>query len=447
MTPDEEEGALSPEEEEPQFELSPEKATSLAGGARPGILNRKRILIAICVTFSLIIGGGLILSSFQTSKKKAAERELSAGSASNNSDFLNSLQNRAIYNSRRESAQEPQAAAGEPEAELPEPLLPPASFGAPREPAPEPPRQAPPPPPAPGQGAQQPQAAQQQPEPTYFKSPLVPAVQGRLFAQAQQPQPEQTAAAQPAPYYAAPNYAAQNAFGAQASGYAQQNAQDDKRAFYDSSSGGSVSGGLYLGDNSLWVGTVIPAVLETAINTDLPGNVLARVSQNVYDSKSGKLLLVPQGTVLVARYNSSVSYAQSRVQIVWDALIRPDGYMVELEGANGVDRAGMSGQAAERHENWFEYLKAAGVITLFTIANSSLTEAASKDPEDELAASVALANSQTVSQLGSNVISRALDIQPTLTVENGTPINVMLNKTLYLPPLDGPRASQKYKLE
>jgi type IV secretion system protein VirB10 len=119
-------------------------------------------------------------------------------------------------------------------------------------------------------------------------------------------------------------------------------------------------------------------VLETAVNTDLPGNVLARVSQNVYDSRTGKNLLIPQGSVLVAKYNSSVSYAQHRVQIVWDLLIRPDGYQVELQGMNGVDSEGMSGLPAEFHENWFEYLKAAGIITMFSVANSKMAEEAAK---------------------------------------------------------------------
>jgi type IV secretion system protein VirB10 len=224
-----------------------------------------------------------------------------------------------------------------------------------------------------------------------------------------------------------------------------QNNQDNKQSFFDASPGGSVFNGRYLGDNSLWIGTVIPAVLETSVNTDLPGNVLARVTQNVFDSRTGKNLLIPQGTLLVARYNSSVSYAQKRVQIVWDSLIRPDGYHVELEGANGVDKTGMSGQDAKYHENWFEYLKAAGIITMFTVANSSLTEATAANAADSNAANIALANSQTVNQLGSNIISRAMNIQPTLTVDNGTRVNVMLNKTLYLPPVSVYQAAQKFK--
>jgi type IV secretion system protein VirB10 len=429
-----EENGDAPEDGQ-KFELSPEDATSLGGGSGPGMFNRKRLLVALCAAFSVIICGGLILNSVQSSKKKAAERGLSAGSSSNNSEFLTSLQNRALYNSRRDSASEPAAPAREQEEE-PEPLLPAVSFNRmPEAAAPAPAQPAP--------TVPQPQAyPQPQQEPAHFKSPLVPQIQGSLFSQAFQPQNAQTQ--QPYAPPAVPGYAAQGAYGGQASEYAAQNAQDNKQAFYDSSAGGEIFNGRYLGGNSLWTGTVIPAVLETAVSTDLPGNVLARVSQNVFDSLTGKNLLVPQGTLLVARYNSSVSYAQSRVQIVWDTLIRPDGYFMELEGANGVDRTGMSGQEAVRHENWFEYLKAAGIITVFTIVNSSLTAAAAKDAPDDAAANIALANSQTVNQLGGNIISRAMNIQPTLTVENGTRVNVMLNKTIYLPPLEAYRAPQKY---
>jgi type IV secretion system protein VirB10 len=236
--------------------------------------------------------------------------------------------------------------------------------------------------------------------------------------------------------------------GQSADPYLQQNAQADKQAFYDSGAGGgSLGSGRFLGENAIWIGTVIPGILETAVNTDLPGNVLARVTQNIYDSRTGRSLLIPQGTILVAKYNSSVSYAQRRVQIVWDTLIRPDGYHLELEGMNSVDKAGMSGQAAQYHENWFEYLKAAGIVTLFSIANSAMTETAAKYASNAAASGIAESNSELVNQLGGNMAGRAMNIQPTLAVENGTLINSMLNKNLYLPPAGGRPVTQKYILE
>ena len=192
---------------------------------------------------------------------------------------------------------------------------------------------------------------------------------------------------------------------------------------------------------------MIPAVLETSVNTDLPGNVIARVSENVYDSRTGQKLLIPQGSILVARYNSSVSYAQKRVQIVWDLLIRPDGYQLELEGMNGVDKRGMAGLPAEYRENWFEYVKAAGIITMFSIANSRMAEETAKYGSSETAAGVTASNAEFINQIGGNIVSRAMDIQPTLILHSGEKVFVMLNKNVYLPPVQNHPVSGKYILK
>jgi type IV secretory pathway VirB10-like protein len=268
---------------------------------------------------------------------------------------------------------------------------------------------------------------------TVEQSPGAMSIQTPLFGQAAQFNPLQAQATQsPAP--AAPaSPASQGMEGAR------------MMLSYGAADNMPVQGAL-LGDNSLWIGTIIPGILITAINTDLPGNVLARVTANIYDSKTGKKLLIPQGSILSAQYNSSVSYAQSRVQIVWDTLIRPDGYLINLDSQNGVDEKGMSGQGAKYHENWFEYVKAAGLINVFSVANAKMTESAAKYATDETAASMAQANSEFVNELGSNFVGRAMNIQPTLTVDGGTSINIMLNKTLYLSPVDDHSVTGKYIL-
>jgi type IV secretory pathway VirB10-like protein len=228
--------------------------------------------------------------------------------------------------------------------------------------------------------------------------------------------------------------------------YQAQNMQNDKQEFYDTgggaTGGGVIKNGYYIGEDTLWNGTIIPAVLVTGINTDLPGEVMARVSQNIYDSLTGKHLLIPQGTILMARYNSSVSYAQGRVQIIWNTLTRPDGYQIELGGMNGVDDRGMSGYQGEYHENWFQYLKAAGIITMFTLANGEMTRAAGGAAANT---DVAAANQNIVNQLAGNITARALNIQPTITVKSGEKINVMLNKAVYLPPVEGYKPVERYR--
>jgi len=435
------------QEEEEQFETTPEKATGFGGSLKPKILERKKILIIICGVFALFLGGALIYSNLKPEKKKtsaAAENELAS---STSTEFLTSLRDRAAYRREQEApkalSQDQETAKEEKE---PEPALPPVSFNKPPETKtnyPTPTQQTPP---ASGGGGQ----AQQ--KPTHFSSPLVPPIQGSLFAQGSVQGASQNMSygntqgnsqtTTPRNPYSQPY--GQNDYNSQ---YDQQNKQDNKQAFYDASSGGTAPSGNYIGVNSVWTGTIIPGILETSINTDIPGNVLARVTQNIFDSQTGRNLLIPQGTILLARYNSSISYAQKRVQIVWDTMIRPDGFQINLEGANGVDKAGMSGQPAKIHENWFEYLKAAGIITLFSYANAKMTETAAKYADKDSTSSIATSNADFVSELGDKLSGRATNIQPTLTVDNGTVINIMLNKNLYLPPVTGYPATEKYSLE
>lgn len=435
--------ADSPQEEE-KFEMSPEEATKLDGG-KPVVINRKKILIVICIFFSVFVGGGMIFNTLKQEKKTKTSTEKDLYAANSSSDFLSTLQNRAL--SRREP-DTPQVTGktetkNESEKEK-EPLLPPASFSNSRA-VDARPSSAPPPPAA---TPQSPPAQNSQP-PTHFKSSLVPPIEGSLFSrQGQYVQPAAAATARsPAEEYfssASANAGSANPYD-RPSDYAVQNDQRNKLSFYGSSAGSG--SGFFIGENSLWTGTIIPGVLETAVNTDLPGNIIARVTQNVFDSQTGRNLLVPQGTLLLARYNSSISYAQRRVQIVWDTMIRPDGFQIDLDGANGVDKAGMSGQSAKYHENWFEYLKAAGIITLFSVANAKMTETAAQYATEASAGNIAESNSAFVNQIGGNMVGRAMNIQPTLTVDNGTPVNIMLNRTLYLPPVPSYPVFQKYILE
>jgi len=431
--PDESE---TPEEE--QFETTPEEATGFGGSSlKPKILNRKKLLIVICCSLAGIVFVGLVYNSIKPKSKKNSGADNEFASANSSKDFLTGLRDRALYNRLNET---PETAAAEEKPVVekePEPALPPVSFNRPPE------RTQPPA--APPAASSTPSAPSEPQTPSHYKSSLVPPIQGSLFSQSYSP----AAAAPMTSASSAPSTAAaRNSYGqpGQVSDYAAQNDQQNKQSFFDASSGVAPSG-QYIGANSIWPGTIIPGILETAINTDLPGNILARVTQNIFDSQTGRNLLVPQGTLLLARYNSSISYSQKRIQIVWDTMIRPDGFQINLEGAGGVDRAGMSGQPARFHENWFEYLKAAGIITLFSYANAKMTDTAAKYASEDKANNIATANADFVNSLGGQLAGRAANIQPTLTVDNGTLINILLNKNLYLPPVAGYPATEKYLLE
>ncbi len=226
-------------------------------------------------------------------------------------------------------------------------------------------------------------------------------------------------------------------------GYREQNMQNEKLAFYSTGRNEEATG-QYIGNNTLWNGTIIPGVLITGINTDLPGDVQARVTENVYDSLTGKKLLIPQGSILIASYNSSVSFAQERVQIAWNTLIRPDGYQVSLGNMNGIDAQGYSGTKGRVDEHLFQYVKAMGIISAFTLVNGEFA-ASMKVAQSETAQNLLVANQNVINQLGSKIIDRTMNIQPTLTVKSGTRINIMLNKNIQLPPLDPPPVTSVYK--
>lgn len=448
------------QEPEQKFELTPEAATSFENiSAGTGFLNRGRVLMILIITFSVVIGGGLLMKTYK-GKKANNKAEDEGDYASAPRDMLTSMRDRALRNQKisdlpPEQKEEIMRPDGLPAVRFEDSRS--ARFPVSRNQYQEPP----PPPETSSYGGGPPD-----PLLAAYRSSLVPNMQGSLLNNKTQvnTQPNNSQSPGYGQQYPQSSYSSDDYFkGAMdrmsnyggttylnnlpPSPYAEQNAQDNKQSFYNSGSGGSnLGGGNFIPENAVWIGTIIPGILETAINTDLPGNVLARVTQNIYDSRTGKSLLIPQGTILVAKYNSSVSYAQHRVQIVWDTLIRPDGYHLELEGMNSVDKKGMSGQKADYHENWFEYLKAAGIIALFSIANARMVDTAAKYASNITAAGIAQANTEFVSQVGGNFVSRAMNIQPTLTVNSGTLINIMLNKNIFLPPIQDFQA-KKYILE
>jgi type IV secretory pathway VirB10-like protein len=448
------------------YPTTAEAATSFESAEDGGAFQRKKTLMIICVVFAVVIGGGLLWNVNGGKKRKSAAAEQAARAANTPTEFLRNQMDRTPDAAGRDGKTGEGAVPDAPGVygdRLPDAVpytgAPYGAYGAAPGNGPVPAGREGVPPPA-GGGA--PAAAKSNP----LESPLVPPfIAGSLFngqGQTRAGGPGAGYASGPAAYgapgqdavadylrqsLASPEALSRGLPGGSgaASEYNAQNAQDNKQGFYDSGAGGGpLADGQYVGDNALWIGTMVPGILETDVNTDLPGNVLARVTQNIYDSQTGKRLLIPQGTLLVARYNSSVSYAQRRVQIVWDTLIRPDGFYMNLGGMNGVDQKGMSGQEAVYHENWFEYLKAAGLITMFSFANSSMTGEVAKVADTETAAAIAQSNAEFVNQMSGNVVSRAMNIQPTLTVDSGTLINIMLNKTVYLPPVADYPVNKRY---
>ena len=232
----------------------------------------------------------------------------------------------------------------------------------------------------------------------------------------------------------------QNAYGQSTSQSAM--AQSNKESFYDSSSN-NAGNGKYLSQYSLWDGTVITGALITAINTDNPGVVIARVTENVYSSYDHSFLLIPEGTLMYATYNSSVSYGQNRVQIAWNLLIRPDGYRLELGNMNGIDSKGQSGSKGFATNHPFETLKALGLVAMFSIIQTEVTKDLGEQDNEYI--KNALTDVYTEgAKLGNKIVDRSLDIKPTIRIKQGTQIKLITNMPLDLPPVKVNQVNRKY---
>lgn len=198
--------------------------------------------------------------------------------------------------------------------------------------------------------------------------------------------------------------------------------------------------------NSIYPGYIIPAVLVSGINTDYPGDITARVTSNIYDSRTGSVLLIPSGSILRGSYSSS-SIGIKRIQIAWQSLIiNRNGvdYFVNLGSMVGVDSKGYSGIAGTLNDHYFEYLKAAGLASLFTYINSNVYSV-SKAQKNRVTAQMIDDSQEIGNKLADKLLDRALDIAPTVTVQGGTRINVDVNKILTLQPYERDMPKTKYR--
>lgn len=229
----------------------------------------------------------------------------------------------------------------------------------------------------------------------------------------------------------------------QRNSYEMQNMQSNKQDFMGNASGQT---GTYQwnGDFALWKGTVIPAVLETGIDTDLPGVVIATVTTNVYSSKDGRYVLIPQGSKLFAVYNSSVSYGQNRVQVAWNTLIRPDGLEINLGNLQGVDMQGFAGYKGSVSNHPFEFAKALGLIAMFSLIDTKMDNTIDT-AGNQYAQNVMAETYSEVQKLNNKIIDRALDIQPTIKIKGGTKVNLITNVTIDLPPAETIPVEGKYE--
>lgn len=218
--------------------------------------------------------------------------------------------------------------------------------------------------------------------------------------------------------------------------------QSNREEFFNNQGSGT-GNGQFLPYNTLWDGTIISGALVTAINTDNPGVVIARVTQNVYSSYDHSLLLIPEGSLLYATYNSSVSYGQNKVQVAWNLLIRPDGYRISLGNMNGVSAQGASGYKGSVSNHPWATMKALGMIAVYSMIQTDMSKSINSQNNEYIQNAMTDVWAQS-SKIGNKIIDRALDIKPTIAVPVGREIKLITNVPLELPPCKVNQAERKY---
>nr|WP_315456938.1 TrbI/VirB10 family protein [uncultured Sphingorhabdus sp.] len=177
----------------------------------------------------------------------------------------------------------------------------------------------------------------------------------------------------------------------------------------------------------LQAGSVIPAALITGIRSDLPGLVTAQVTQNVYDSPTGRIIVIPQGSRLIGDYDADVAFGQSRVLLAWNRLILPDGRSIILERQPASDPAGFAGLQDRTDYHWGGVLKAALVSTLLGIGSEF-----GAGGDDSLVRAIRRGSQDSVNRAGEQIVSRELNVRPTLTIRPGHPVRVLVTRDLVM---------------
>lgn len=182
--------------------------------------------------------------------------------------------------------------------------------------------------------------------------------------------------------------------------------------------------------NIIQAGSIISAALITGIRSDLPGQITAQVTQNVYDSPTGRILLIPQGSRLIGEYDADVSFGQNRVLLAWDRLILPGGRSILLDRQPGADSRGFAGLQDGTNYHWGNVIKAALISSLLGIGAE-----VGSGSDDNLTRALRRGTQDTVNQSGQQIVGRELNIKPTLTIRPGFPVRVIVTRDLILAPV------------
>jgi len=176
-------------------------------------------------------------------------------------------------------------------------------------------------------------------------------------------------------------------------------------------------------------GNLIPASLVTGLNSDLPGQVIGQVTENVFDTVTGQHLLIPQGSRLMGRYDSVIAFGQSRALVVWTRLILPNGDSIQLDNLPGSDAQGFSGLKDKVDRHTWQFIKGAALSSLLSVGSELAT-----DDNDRLTRALQNAGQDTANIAGQRIIDRNLNVQPTIKIRQGWRFNVIVSRDLILKP-------------
>jgi type IV secretory pathway VirB10-like protein len=180
----------------------------------------------------------------------------------------------------------------------------------------------------------------------------------------------------------------------------------------------------------LQAGAMIPAALLTGVRSDLPGQIVGQVTENVYDSVSGRFLLIPQGSKLIGAYDTQIAFGQSRVLLAWTRLILPNGRSLVLEKLPAGDAQGYAGLQDRSDRHWGTLFSAAALSTVLGIG----TELGSGRGDNDIVRALRQGSADTFNQVGQQAVGKSLSIPPTLTIRPGAPVRVMVTRDLVLEP-------------
>lgn len=189
-----------------------------------------------------------------------------------------------------------------------------------------------------------------------------------------------------------------------------------------------------MGQHELAAGSIIPAVMLTGINSELPGVITAQVRQSVYDTFDENALVVPQGSRIVGRYSSQVAYGQERVLVAWDEMILPNGNRINLRGMAGADGLGQAGLNDQVDTHFWRVWGSSLMVSMLGVGvqlSQPQNSSVNNSPTASQQAAGAAANS--MNQTGSKVLEKNMNTAPTLTIRPGYAFNVIVNKSINFP--------------